>query len=49
MAGLEEEVAVWTGDISSATRVREIEKTDYDAMHKEYLSLLMRSRVLSRC
>merc|ERR1719181_1618362 len=46
IAGLEEDVAVWTGDISSATRVREIEKADYDAMHKDYsesIDALMRA------
>merc|ERR1719235_2332989 len=36
IAGHEEDVAVWTGDIKAATKVREIEKTDYDAMHKDY-------------
>merc|ERR1719405_41926 len=36
ITGLEEDVAVWNGDIGSATRVREIEKSDYDAMHKDY-------------
>merc|ERR1719191_1930375 len=46
ITGLEEDVAVWTGDISSATRVREIEKADYDAMHKDYsesIDALMRA------
>merc|ERR1719159_1345220 len=46
IAGLEEDVAVWTGDISSATRVREIEKADYDALHKDYsesIDALMRA------
>merc|ERR1719326_1103120 len=32
----EENIAVWTGDIKAATKVREIEKTDYDATHKDY-------------
>merc|ERR1719392_612812 len=32
----EEDIAVWTGDIKAATKVREIEKTDYDATHKDY-------------
>merc|ERR1719178_143817 len=36
ITGLEEDAAVWNGDIGSATRVREIEKADYDAMHKDY-------------
>merc|ERR1719393_1147345 len=32
----EADIAVWTGDIKAATKVREIEKTDYDATHKDY-------------
>merc|ERR1719201_2418184 len=32
----EEDIAVWTGDIKAATKVRDIEKTDYDATHKDY-------------
>jgi len=32
----EEDIAVWTGDIKAATKVREIEKADYDALHKDY-------------
>merc|ERR1719482_2232333 len=32
----EEDIAVWNGDIKAATKVREIEKTDYDATHKDY-------------
>merc|ERR1719169_235459 len=32
----EEDIAVWTGDIKAATKVREIEKADYDATHKDY-------------
>merc|ERR1719162_2899953 len=32
----EEDIAVWTGDIKAAAKVREIEKTDYDALHKDY-------------
>merc|ERR1719421_1406978 len=31
-----EDIAIWTGDISSATRVRAIEKADYVATHKDY-------------
>merc|ERR1712226_1452203 len=30
------DVAAWTGDQKAATKVREIEKADYDAMHKDY-------------
>merc|ERR1719446_765816 len=32
----EEDIAVWTGDIKAATKVRDIEKADYDATHKDY-------------
>merc|ERR1719456_719232 len=32
----EEDIAVWTGDIKAATKVREIEKADYDTTHKDY-------------
>merc|ERR1719359_2351556 len=32
----EEDIAVWLGDIKAATKVREIEKADYDALHKDY-------------
>merc|ERR1719194_84568 len=31
IADLDEDIATWTGDIKAATKVREIEKTDYDA------------------
>jgi len=33
---LRADVATWEGDIKAATKVREIEKTDYDATHKDY-------------
>merc|ERR1719174_1694781 len=36
IAGLDEDISIWTGDIKAATSVREIEKGDYDAMHKDY-------------
>merc|ERR1719183_3246770 len=36
IAGLDEDVSVWNGDIKAATNVREIEKADYDATHKDY-------------
>jgi len=36
IAELDEDIAVWTGDIKAATKVREIEKSDYDALHKDY-------------
>jgi len=32
----EADIAVWTGDFKAATQVREIEKADYDATHKDY-------------
>jgi hypothetical protein len=32
----EADIAVWTGDTKAATKVREIEKADYDATHKDY-------------
>merc|ERR1719161_2091581 len=32
----EEDIAVWTGDSKAATKVREIEKADYDATQKDY-------------
>jgi len=36
IAGLDEDVAIWNGDIKAATRVRNIEKDDYNKMHKDY-------------
>jgi len=36
IAGLEEDIAIWTGDIKAATNVRNIEKNDYDNLHKDY-------------
>jgi hypothetical protein len=36
IAGHDEDISVWTGDKKSATKVREIEKADYQAMHKDY-------------
>merc|ERR1719235_1140538 len=32
----DEDIAVWEGDLKAATNVREIEKSDYDALHKDY-------------
>merc|ERR1719201_993940 len=32
----EEDISVWNGDVRAATKVREIEKADYDATHKDY-------------
>jgi len=36
IAGLDEDISIWEGDEKAATNVREIEKADYDAMHKDY-------------
>merc|ERR1719465_152276 len=36
IAELDEDISVWEGDIKAATKVREIEKADYDATHKDY-------------
>merc|ERR1719169_282666 len=36
IAGLDEDISIWNGDIKAATNVREIEKTDYDATNKDY-------------
>jgi len=36
IAGLDEDISIWEGDIKAATKVREIEKADYDTMHKDY-------------
>jgi len=32
----EEDISTWSGDIKAATKVRETEKADYDATHKDY-------------
>jgi len=32
----EEDITVWAGDQKAATKVREIEKADYDTMHADY-------------
>jgi uncharacterized protein YoxC len=36
VAALDEDIAVWAGDMKAATKVREIEKAEYDAMHLDY-------------
>merc|ERR1712032_407447 len=36
IAGHDDDIAAWTGDMKAATKVRDMEKTDYDAMHKDY-------------
>merc|ERR1719178_499403 len=33
---LDEDISVWKGDVKAATKVREIEKADYDTTHKDY-------------
>merc|ERR1719327_1583746 len=36
IAELDEDISIWNGDIKAATNVREIDKADYDATHKDY-------------
>jgi len=36
IAGHDDDIAAWTGDMKAATKVRDMEKTDYDATHKDY-------------
>merc|ERR1719413_232984 len=36
IAAHDADIATWAGDKKAATKVRQIEKTDYDAMHKDY-------------
>jgi len=36
ITGHNQDIAVWTGDQKAATKVRALEKADYDAMHKDY-------------
>jgi len=36
IAELDEDISFWNGDIKAATKVRKIEKADYDNMHKDY-------------
>jgi len=36
IAGHDADIAAWTGDVKAATKVRGMEKTDYDATHKDY-------------
>merc|ERR1719388_70589 len=33
----EEDISTWTNDIKAATKVREIEKADYEAKHQDYV------------
>jgi len=32
----DEDISVWNGDIKATTKVRGLEKADYDALHKDY-------------
>jgi prefoldin subunit 5 len=36
IAGHDDDLAAWTGDEKAATKVRNMEKADYDEMHKDY-------------
>merc|ERR1711924_233050 len=36
IAELDEDISIWNGDIKAATNVRDIEKADYDNLHKDY-------------
>merc|ERR1712178_37142 len=36
IAGHDDDIAAWTGDKKAATKVRGMEKADYDATHKDY-------------
>merc|ERR1719288_314257 len=36
IAGHDADIAAWTGDKKAAAKVRVMEKTDYDATHKDY-------------
>jgi len=36
IAGHDDDIAAWTGDKKAATKVRGMEKVDYDATHKDY-------------
>jgi len=36
IAAHDEDISVWKGDVDAATKVRAMEKADYDAMHKDY-------------
>jgi len=36
IAAHQEDIAVWTGDIKAATKVRDLERTDFEALHKDY-------------
>jgi len=36
IAGHDEDISVWNGDVKAATKVRSMEKSDYDTLHKDY-------------
>merc|ERR1712039_930234 len=36
IAGHDEDIAVWNGDKKAATKVRQLEKADYDKTHQDY-------------
>jgi len=36
IAGHDADLAAWSGDKKAATKVRQVEKADYDALHKDY-------------
>ena len=36
IAAHEADIATWKGDQAAATKVRDMEKTDYDTLHKDY-------------
>merc|ERR1719254_285881 len=36
IAGHDADIAAWTGDMKAATKVRAMDKGDYDATHKDY-------------
>merc|ERR1719311_788788 len=36
IASHDEDITTWNGDMKAATKVREIEKADYDETHKDY-------------
>jgi len=36
IAGHDEDIAVWTGDVKAATKVRSLEVADYEAMHQDF-------------
>ena len=41
IAGHDEDISAWTGDIKAATKVRGLEKADYDAIPKLFVFLLV--------